>query len=146
MPMIRHPEGLIPEVRAKVEAWHAGCLARGVEILVYCTLRTAQEQEVLYAKGRTTQGPKVTSAPPWQSWHQYGRAIDAVPLDSGKPVWRYSAENGLWAVAVDEGDKAGLEWAGRWKTFREYVHWQDTGGMTVAAAYLELHPETGMIA
>jgi len=144
MPMIRHPEGLIPEVRAKVEQWHEACLALGVEMLVYCTHRTPIEQEVLYAKGRTTPGPKVTNAPPWQSWHQYGMAVDAVPLDAGKPVWRYSAANGLWAVAVEEGDKAGLEWAGRWKTFREYVHWQYTEGLSLAAAYTQLHPTDGI--
>jgi peptidoglycan L-alanyl-D-glutamate endopeptidase CwlK len=138
--MIRNPDGLIPEVRAKVEQWHEACLARGVEMLVYCTRRTAIEQEALYAKGRTSPGPKVTNALPWQSWHQYGRAIDAVPLDGGKPVWKYSPTNGLWAAAAEEGDLVGLEWAGRWKTFREYVHWQDTGGLTLAAAYKELHP------
>jgi peptidoglycan L-alanyl-D-glutamate endopeptidase CwlK len=138
--MIRNPEGLIPSVRAKVEQWHAACLARGVEMLVYCTRRTALEQEALYAKGRTAPGPKVTNAGPWQSWHQYGRAIDAVPLDAGKPVWKYSPANGLWAVAAEEGAKAGLEWAGRWRTFREYVHWQDTGGMSLTEAYNELHP------
>jgi peptidoglycan L-alanyl-D-glutamate endopeptidase CwlK len=138
--VIRNPEGLIPEVRAKVEGWHSACLARGVELLVYCTRRTAEEQAALYAKGRTDPGPKVTNAPPWQSWHQYGMAVDAVPLLAGKPVWRYAPENGLWAVAVEEGDKAGLEWAGRWKTFREYVHWQSTEGLTLAAAYNALHP------
>jgi len=142
--MIRNPGGLIPDVRSKVEQWHAACLARGVEMLVYCTLRTAAEQETLYAKGRTAPGPKVTNALPWQSWHQYGRAIDAVPLDGGKPVWRYSAANPLWAVAVEEGDKAGLEWAGRWKSFREYVHWQDTEGLTQAAAYKQLYPDAAV--
>ena len=141
--MIRNPEGLIPEVRAKVEAWHEACLARGVEMLVYCTRRTAIEQEALYARGRTTLGPKVTNAPPWQSWHQYGRAIDAVPLDGGKAAWKYDPTSGLWAVAMIEGDRAGLEWAGRWKTFREFVHWQDTGGLSLAAAYTQLHPTDG---
>jgi peptidoglycan L-alanyl-D-glutamate endopeptidase CwlK len=141
--VIRKPEGLIPEVRAKVEAWHAACLARGVEMLVYCTRRTAIEQEALYAKGRTEPGPKVTNAAAWQSWHQYGRAIDAVPLDAGKAVWKYDPTNGLWAVAVEEGDKAGLEWSGRWKRFRENVHWQDAGGLSLAAAYTQLHPADG---
>jgi len=139
--MIRNPEGLIPDVRAKVELWHAACLARGVEMLVYCTRRTAIEQEMLYAKGRTAPGPKVTNALPWQSWHQYRRAIDAVPLDGGKPVWKYDPANGLWAVAVEESNDAGLEWAGRWKTFREYVHWQQTDGLSLAQAYKQMHPE-----
>jgi len=108
-------------------------------MLVYCTRRTATEQAELYARGRTAPGPKVTNAAPWQSWHQYGRAIDAVPLFAGKPVWKYDPANGLWAVAVEEGDKAELEWAGRWKTFREMVHWQDTGGLTLASAYKLIH-------
>lgn len=30
------------------------------------------------------------------------------------------------------GESVGLEWAGRWKTFREMAHLQYTGGLTIA--------------
>jgi peptidoglycan L-alanyl-D-glutamate endopeptidase CwlK len=113
-----------------------------VDVLVYCTLRTAEEQAELYARGRTKPGPKVTMAAPWQSWHQYGRAVDAVPLVHGKPLWRYDGMRYEWQVFADEARAAGLEWSGDWKRFKEYVHVQDTGGMTVAQAYKAVRPET----
>lgn len=133
--MIRNPEGLIPSVRKKVEAWAGACAVRGVEVLVYCTRRGPGEQAELYARGRTTSGPIVTNAKPWQSAHQYGRAVDAVPLVSGKCVWRYRPDDPYWSVMVEEGEKAGLEWAGRWKRFKERVHFQSLGGKTIQELY-----------
>lgn len=145
----RKPEDLEPETHAKVLAWVAACAARGVDVLVYCTLRTPEEQAVLYGQGRTTKGPIITNAAPWQSFHQYGRAVDAVPMLNGKPDWSYSDLNGdkipdepWWNVMVEEADKQGLEWAGRWKGFREYVHWQFDGGHSLAELY-EAHRMKG---
>lgn len=133
--MIRHPETLLPEFRTKVEAWDAACAARHVDLLVYCTYRPPIEQAALYAQGRTTPGKIVTNAKPWQSAHQYRRAVDGVPLFGGKPVWVYSASDPNWKVFVEEAERLGLEWAGRWKTFKEYVHVQDLGGLTIAELY-----------
>lgn len=140
--MIRNPEGLIPEVRTKILRWYANCLNRGVEVLVYCTRRTAEEQAELYAQGRTAPGSIVTNAKPWQSAHQYGRAVDAVPIVNGKLDWNYLDVNHdsvpdktEWRIMVEEADKLGLEWAGRWKTFKEFVHFQDLGGKTITELY-----------
>jgi peptidoglycan L-alanyl-D-glutamate endopeptidase CwlK len=123
--------------RRKVMDWIAGCAGRGVEILVYCTLRTPAEQALLYEIGRTRPGKIVTNAPAWQSWHNYGRAVDAVPILHGKPDWTYDQNERHWRVFAEEAERVGLEWAGRWERFREYVHVQDTGGMTLAEAYKE---------
>jgi len=131
----RELSDLAPETREKVERWLAACLGRDVHVLVYCTLRTAEEQADLYRIGREVPGKKVTNAPAWASWHQYGRAVDAVPLRAGKPVWKYSKNDPFWQVFAEEARNAGLEWSGDWKRFREYVHVQDTGGMSVVEAY-----------
>jgi len=140
--MIRHPETLLPFFRAKIEAWVAACEARDVELLVYCTYRSPAEQEALYAQGRSTSGRIVTNARPWRSAHQYRRAVDAIPIVNGKPDWSYADINRdqvpdehWWAVMVEEAEKLGLEWAGHWKSFREYVHFQDLGGQTIAQLY-----------
>jgi peptidoglycan L-alanyl-D-glutamate endopeptidase CwlK len=77
----------------------------------------------------------VTNAKPWQSAHQYRRAIDGVPLRNGKPLWKYNSGDLEWQVVVEEAEKLGLEWAGRWKTFREFVHFQDLEGHTVQELY-----------
>ena len=64
---------------------------------------------------------RVTNALPGQSVHQYGLAIDAVPTLGGKPLWDDSD-------ALDDmgkvGEECGFEWAGRWRSFQEFVHFQ----------------------
>lgn len=106
----------------------------GVVLLVTCTLRTADDQRALYAIGRTVPGRIVTNAKPGQSWHEArpgevgARALDVVPLRSGKPVWGTAGADGeLWARVGALGESAGLEWAGRWRTFREFPHFQYRG-------------------
>jgi peptidoglycan L-alanyl-D-glutamate endopeptidase CwlK len=65
--------------------------------------------------------------------HNHRLAYDVVPLRNGKPVWGTSGEDGvLWKTVGDLGIAQGLEWAGSWKTFKEYAHFQWTGGLTLA--------------
>lgn len=133
----RRLEDLRPEAAERVKTWLAACAARGVDVLVYCTLRSPEEQAELYALGRTKPGKVVTNAPPWASYHQFGMAADGVPLRGGKPLWTYNSEAKEWVVFAQEADNAGLEWAGRWKRFREYVHVQYTGGKELSQLRVE---------
>jgi hypothetical protein len=80
-----HIKSLEPKFQKKVAKWFSECWAKKVYVLVYCSNRTAEEQEELYKKGRVPghPGPKVTNArgyPECQSMHCYKRAIDFVPL------------------------------------------------------------------
>ena len=90
--------------------------AEGLDLLIYCTLRPAEEQAKLYRQGRPLtkiqqkadelrnrwgrpdladlllsvdpqQGKIVTKAGPGQSMHNYGLAFDGVPMRNGKAVW-----------------------------------------------------------
>jgi peptidoglycan L-alanyl-D-glutamate endopeptidase CwlK len=67
--------------------WLRQCNARGVSVLIYCTLRTRQEQDKLYAQGRDANGKRirgksiVTYAKGGYSAHNFGRAFDAVPWE-----------------------------------------------------------------
>jgi peptidoglycan L-alanyl-D-glutamate endopeptidase CwlK len=38
----------------------------------------------------------------------------------------------LWNKIGTIGESVGLEWAGRWKRFREFPHFQFTGGLTLS--------------
>lgn len=106
------------------------------------TLRTIEEQDALYAKGRTKPGKIVTNAKGGQSYHNYGLAIDIVLLiDKDK---NGSYESASWETNVDfDGDgKAdwmeavkvfksyGWEWAGDWK-FVDMPHFQKTFGKSI---------------
>ena len=75
----------------------------------------------------------MTKAPPGRSYHNYGLAYDVVPLRNGKAVWGTTGADGeLWLRVGLLGEAVGLEWAGRWKRFKDFPHFQWTGGLTLA--------------
>jgi hypothetical protein len=81
-----HIEKCEPSFGARVGRWYGELMSKKIPVLIYCSVRTPQEQEELYAKGRTKPGVKVTNArgiPP-QSLHidqgKGSHAIDYVPL------------------------------------------------------------------
>ena len=129
----RSLDDLNPLVAAKAHALLARCQADGIDLLVTSTYRDHESQAKLYAQGRTAPGRIVTNAQPGQSFHNWRVAFDVVPLRHGKPVWDTSGANGrLWQQIGALGESVGLEWAGRWKRFRELAHFQFTDGLTLA--------------
>lgn len=131
----RKIEDLHPIMQEKAKAFLDKCRAEGIDVLITCTYRDDEAQNALYARGRTIltengqKVGKVTNARGGQSMHNYRLAFDCVPLRDGKPVWGTTGANLLlWMRVGNIGEGVGLEWAGRWKTFREYPHFQFTGG------------------
>lgn len=114
---------LTPEMQVKVGVLLDLAHEAGLDLLIYCTYRTPEEQAALYAIGRTRPGKIVTMAKPGQSAHNHRKAIDAVPLLLGKPQWQ--RDNPLWADYGLMAEKAGLEWGGHWHTFKESPHCQE---------------------
>lgn len=109
------------------------CRANGIDLLITGTYRSIDEQNSLFAIGRTKPGKKVTNARGGQSMHNYALAYDCVPVLHGKPVWGTTgADLELWQKVGLLGVACGLEWAGNWKTFREFPHFQWTGGLKLA--------------
>ena len=128
----RNLNDLHPKVKPMVEEFIQKCADNGIDLLVTSTYRDHESQNALYAQGRTTPGKKVTNAKGGQSWHNWRVAVDIVPMRNGKPVWGTSGSDGeLWEQVGQIGESVGLEWAGRWKTFKEYAHFQYTGGLTL---------------
>ena len=114
---------LAAQFRARFTEWHkAAEEASGVPLLVTCTYRSPAEQDALYAIGRTKPGRKVTNAKAGESAHNFGLALDFVPLENGKPVWGEGHD--AWRKAGNLAPTYGLEWAGTWTRFREYPHIQ----------------------
>lgn len=119
---------LAPPVRAAAVVFVDLCNRVGIDVLIYCTLRTLDEQARIYASGRTVPGAVLTNAKPGESLHnpdESGKAwaFDAVPLlPDGRAGWGA-------ATLIDKmgqcGELAGLEWAGRWTgPLRERLHFQ----------------------
>lgn len=127
--MSRSPDDLHLLVRPLFDRFLELVEREGLDVLVTCTWRSPAEQAALYAQGRTAPGKVVTRARPGQSMHNCtvqghpaSLAFDVVPLRHGKPVW--ATKDPLWLEVGQLGEEAGLAWAGRWKTFREYPHFQ----------------------
>lgn len=134
---------LHPAVATRGRAMIELCGQQDVSILVTQGLRTWEEQDALYAKGRTTApiGKQhiVTNAKGGSSFHNFGLAFDIVILDAiGKADWD-TAHPG-WKIAAAAGKSVGLEWGGDWKSFKDLPHFQYTGGMKLAECR-SLYPE-----
>ncbi len=114
-------------VKVAALAFLRECERRGLDVLIYCTLRSDAEQATLYAQGRTAPGAIVTAARPGESLHNPQRdgkawAFDAVPMLAGKLAWDDAQRIYTMGHA---GEAVGLEWAGRWQgKMRERVHFQ----------------------
>lgn len=81
-----HIKNLEPQFGGRILEWFNRCWNQKLFVLIYCSKRTQDEQEELYAQGRTKEGRKVTNArgyPP-QSLHidlgKGARAVDFVPI------------------------------------------------------------------
>lgn len=129
----RKIEDLNPVVAEKARDFLALCKVEGIDVIITSTYRDNESQNELYAQGRTKPGAKVTNAKAGQSFHNFRVAFDVVPLRNGKPVWGTTGEDlKLWQRLGEIGKRCGLEWAGEWRTFREFPHFQFTNGLSLA--------------
>lgn len=116
-----------PRLVAAVDKIRRTMEAYGHPMVVTASLRSADEQQALYAQGRTTPGRIVTNADGVirKSQHQaqadgYGHAVDmafikpdgTISWDQSHPWWIYGA------IAQYEG----LTWGGSWKTLKDLPH------------------------
>jgi peptidoglycan hydrolase-like protein with peptidoglycan-binding domain len=101
----------------------------GIDILITQGLRTYAEQNALYAKGRTAPGSIVTNARGGYSYHNFGLAFDICLIEGGKAVW---SVNSKWKQFAAIAKKHGFAWGGDWTRFKDYPHFEMTGGLTLA--------------
>lgn len=138
----RSIDDLLPPVAERAHALLAACATAGIELLVTSTYRDFESQERLYAQGRALPGQIVTWAGPGDSWHNWRRAFDVVPLRNGKPVWSIRGlDKALWLRVGELGQDCGLEWGGSWARHPDYPHFQDKMGRTLYG----LKKEAGLI-
>lgn len=147
-------EDLLPAVQVMCNALLQQARDASVPLIVVHTLRTWDEQDRLYAKGRSLPGEPcwhregrralgtckqhpfgapVTRARAGFSWHNFGRAFDvALASTVGTAMWP-PADDPRWAQVGVMGESVGLEWGGRWKV-PDSGHFQARGGLTLLAA------------
>jgi peptidoglycan L-alanyl-D-glutamate endopeptidase CwlK len=136
--MAANLDGLNPIVRQATEELIRRCKAKGIDILITQAYRSKEEQDALYAQGRTKPGKIVTYAKGGDSYHNYGLAIDFCLLVDGKKAsWDMNADLNHdkisdWMEVVAEAKKLGFAWGGDWKTFKDYSHFEMTFGLSIA--------------
>lgn len=113
---------LLPEVRPFARALVQNAAAAGITIKIISGLRTYEEQNQLYAQGRTVVPPdnRVTNARGGFSNHNFGIAFD-VGVFEGRD---YLGESPKYAAVGVLGQELGLDWGGNWKTFKDMPHFQ----------------------
>lgn len=144
---ISHDRALLlhPKVRDEIIAIIDQIEAKwplSTKIRIVQGLRTIEEQDKLYAKGRTTAGPKVTNARGGKSYHNYGLAIDFVVMEGVKIYWEHKFNPQVVAAFK----AAGWKWGGEFKSIVDKPHFEKSFGYTVSqllakykkGAYVEL--------
>lgn len=120
-----------PALQEKAERLLEDCRKKGILIKIGETLRTAEEQDELYAQGRTKPGSIVTNArgASYSSMHQWGVAFDFylsmdVDGDGKASDDAFNDSTGLFKKVGEIGKELGLEWGGDWKSITDKPHFQ----------------------
>ena len=121
---------LHPSIREEVRRLVNECnnaLTKHSQMRIVQGLRTIDEQNALYAQGRTKPGPKVTNAKGGQSYHNYGLAIDFCLIIDGKEVsWDTAKDFDLdgiadWVEVARIFQREGYKWG---KAFNDLPHFE----------------------
>lgn len=121
--------GVAPALRQTVEDVATALADDGVWIRIVSGLRTAAQQDALYAQGRSRSGKIVTNAKAGQSMHNYGLAVDVVPFLIGRTgALNWKSQTEQFQHMVTAFKEAGLEWGGDWKgSLGDFDHFQMAG-------------------
>lgn len=120
---------LNPKVQPLARSLIEQAVAQGIHVKVISGHRTYEEQDEIYAQGRTKPGKIVTKARGGQSIHNLATAFDVGIFSSdGK---KYLGESPDYARVGQIGKELGLTWGGDWE-FVDPPHFQYTEGRSLA--------------
>lgn len=122
---------LRPEIQPLAEELVARCAAEGIPLIVTVGTRTNEQQDKIYAQGRTpgNNQPLATGAKGGQSKHNYGVAFDTAIIVNGKE----SQSRALWEKVGAIGEEIGLAWGAHIipPPPDDLGHFQYDGGLTI---------------
>lgn len=130
------PEGLHPVVAERAEVLRQRAAQIGIVIRFTDGFRSFEEQEALFAQGRTTAGNIVTNARGGESYHNYGLAVDYAIEAGPNVIWDLDYDgngNGRsdWFEVAEIAKELGFSWGGDWESFKDYPHLQMDFGYTL---------------
>jgi len=100
--------------------------ANNMDVRITTAFRSWDEQDRLYAQGRTTPGSVITNARGGESYHNWGLAFDAAPFENGAVSNDLEKFKQMGRLGV----QAGLEWGGNFKDIVDLPHFQYTYGLS----------------
>lgn len=122
LPMIADLDALHPYFRDKIITLISMCKAKGIELAIVESYRTHSKQNEYKSMGKN-----YTRSGGGKSKHQYGLAIDVVPVIDSVAQWDNTK---LWRKVGVIGEQLGLRWGGRWKSLYDPGHFEWTGGLS----------------
>lgn len=125
MPMIADLGALHPYFRDQVIQLIEICRSKGIELAVVETYRTVAKQNEYKQLGKI-----YTRSSGGKSKHQYGLAVDVVPIIDCIPSWHNEV---VWRKVGQVGEKLGLRWGGRWRHPYDPGHFEWSGGVSSTA-------------
>lgn len=126
---------------AKATAATFGCDYIGIE-----GHRTWEEQDALYAKGRTAPGSIVTRAKGGFSNHNFGIAMDFGVFRGKSYLDDTNTDLALQvhAACAVHARKLGFDWGGDWKALKDEPHFEISTGLTLSQKR-KLYQEKGSV-
>lgn len=114
---------LHPRLQTMIVRLKELCELNGLKIGIGDAFRTTEEQNALYAQGRTTLGNIITNAKgtTYSSAHQWGIAFDFYRDDG---TGAYNDSDDFFTKVGNLGQSIGLEWGGTWTSFVDKTHFQ----------------------
>ncbi|GLI57706.1 hypothetical protein PM10SUCC1_32200 [Propionigenium maris DSM 9537] len=119
----------ISNIDPKLAVIIGAVLAEGnVDFTITHGFRSLQEQQSLYAQGRTKKGPVVTKCDgvKKKSYHQTGKAIDFIPFpfDGDWNNTEQFKRVGEELLRVGKALGYNCSYGGHWKSFKDWPHFQ----------------------
>ena len=114
---------LHPKVQELAKKLVDECAKKGLLIKITETMRTKEEQNALYAKGRTAPGNIVTKVQYPSSNHNWGIAFDFCRNDG---TGAYEIKGNFFQKVGEIGKSLGLSWGGDFKSFKDMPHFEYT--------------------
>lgn len=116
---------LNPYVASLARRFLALTREKGLDVRITTAFRSWDEEDRLFAQGRTTPGQIVTNARGGDSYHNWGLAFDAAPFENGQ----ISTDQEKFMEMGRLGMQVGLKWGGTFKDLKDYPHFQYTFGL-----------------
>jgi peptidoglycan L-alanyl-D-glutamate endopeptidase CwlK len=121
---------ICPKLADKIRTLAEMLAQEGILIRVVQGLRSWNEQDALYAMGRTAPGKSVKNVKGGYSYHCFGMAVDCVPSINGcelayQPDWNRT--HPAWSRMIEVGKSLGLTCGALWRTFPDAPHFQLEG-------------------